>query len=129
MAASMPGSNKKKMLLIGQIIFILPIIALGFVTKVNVALAMLGLIGWGTVTQLVMMNTIIQTDVLDTLRGRVFSVYFWAFQGVAPFGSILIGSIAQQWGVQTAAIFDGTTCLLVVIAIRIALGGGRKSLA
>ena len=129
MAASMPGSNKKKMLLIGQIIFILPIIALGFVTKVNVALAMLGLIGWGTVTQLVMMNTIIQTDVLDTLRGRVFSVYFWAFQGVAPFGSILIGSIAQQWGVQTAAIFAGTTCLLGVIAIRIALGGGRKSLA
>jgi MFS family permease len=129
MAASIPGSNKKKMLLFGQIIFILPIIALGFVTKVNVALALLGLIGWGTVTQLVMMNTIIQTDVLDTLRGRVFSVYFWAFQGVAPFGSILIGWIAQHWGVQTAAIFAGTTCMLGVVAIRITLGGGRKSLA
>jgi MFS family permease len=129
MAASLPGSNKKRMLLFGQIIFIFPIITLGFVTKVNVALILLGLIGWGTVTQLVMMNTIVQTDVPDLLRGRVFSVYFWALQGVAPFGSILIGWTAQNWGVQTAAIFAGTTCLLGVILIRITLGVGRKSLA
>jgi predicted MFS family arabinose efflux permease len=129
MAASIPGSNKKRMLLFGQLVFIFPLITLGFITRVNVALVLLGLIGWGTVTQLVMMNTIIQTDVPDTLRGRVFSIYFWAFQGVAPFGSILIGWIAQHWGVQTAAIFAGTTCLLGVIAIRITLGGGRRSLA
>jgi MFS family permease len=129
MAASMPESNKKRMLLLGQIFFILPIIALGFITRVNVALVLLALIGWGTVTQLVMMNTIVQTDVPDLLRGRVFSVYFWALQGVAPFGSILIGGTAQNWGVQTAAIFAGTTCLLGVILIRLTLGGGRKSLA
>jgi MFS family permease len=129
MAASMPGSNKKKMLLIGQIFFIFPIIALGLTTKVNVALLLLCLIGWGTVTQLVMMNTIVQADVPDLLRGRVFSVYFWALQGVAPFGSILIGWAAQDWGVQTAAIFSGTTCLLGIILIRLTVGGGRKSLA
>ena len=122
MAASIPGSNKKKMLLLGQVVFIFPMIALGFITRVNVALVLLGLIGWGTVTQLVMMNTIVQTDVPDTLRGRVFSVYFWALQGVAPFGSILIGWTAQNWGVQTAAIFAGTTCLLGIILIRFALG-------
>jgi MFS family permease len=129
MAASLPGTNKKRMLLLGQIIFIFPIIALGFITKVNMALVLLGLIGWGTVTQLVMMNTIVQTDVPDLLRGRVFSVYFWALQGVAPFGSILIGWTAQNWGVQTAAIFAGTTCLLGIVLIRVTLGGGRKSLA
>jgi MFS family permease len=129
MAASMPESNKKRMLLFGQIIFIFPIIALGFITRVNAALVLLGLIGWGTVTQLVMMNTIVQTDVPDLLRGRVFSVYFWALQGVAPFGSILIGWTAQEWGVQTAAIFSGSTCLVGIALIRLTLGGGRKSLA
>ena len=56
------------------------------------------------------------------LRGRVFSIYFWALQGVAPFGSILIGWTAQNWGVQTAAIFAGTTCLLGIVLIRFALG-------
>jgi len=129
MAASMPGTNKQRMLLLGQIIFIFPIIALGFITKVNMALVLLGFIGWGTVTQLVMMNTIVQTDVPDLLRGRVFSVYFWALQGVAPFGSILIGWTAQNWGVQTAAVFSGTICLLGILLIRFTLGGGRKSLA
>ncbi len=126
MAASMPGSNKQRMLLFGQIIFIFPIIALGLITKVNVALLLLGLIGWGTVTQLVMMNTIVQTDVPDLLRGRVFSVYFWALQGVAPFGSILIGWTAQEWGVQTAAIVSGTICLLGVSIIRLSLGKRQK---
>jgi MFS family permease len=129
MAATTTGSNKQRMLFFGQIIFIIPIIALGFITRVNVALMLFGLIGWGTVTQLVMMNTIIQTDVLDRLRGRVFSVYFWAFQGVAPFGSILIGWTAQNWGVQTAAIFAGATCLLGIVLIRFTLGDGGKSLA
>ncbi len=129
MAATTTGSNKQRMLFFGQIIFIIPIIALGFITRVNVALMLFGLIGWGTVTQLVMMNTIIQTDVLDRLRGRVFSVYFWALQGVAPFGSILIGWTAQNWGVQTAAIFAGATCLLGIVLIRFTLGDGRKSLA
>jgi MFS family permease len=126
MAASMPGSNKKRMLLLGQIIFIFPIIALGFITKVNVALVLLCLIGWGTVTQLVMMNTIVQTDVPDLLRGRVFSVYFWALQGVAPFGSILIGWTAQEWGVQTAAVFSGTICLLGIFIIRAGVGKRQK---
>jgi MFS family permease len=122
MAASMPNSNKKKWLLLGQIAFIFPIIGLGFITRVNVALMMLVLIGWGTVTQLVMMNTIVQTDVPDTLRGRVFSVYFWALQGVAPFGSIVIGWIAQNWSVPSAALFSGIICLLGISTIRFALG-------
>lgn len=129
MAATLSIGNKNKMLLLGQIVFVIPIIGLGFVTKVNVALVMLGLIGWGTVTQLVMMNTIVQTDVPDRLRGRVFSVYFWALQGVAPFGSIVIGSIAQAWSVPTAAIISGTVCLMGILSIRLSLGAGRKSVA
>ncbi len=128
MAASMPNSNKQKWLLLGQIAFIFPIIALGLITRVNVALVLLVLIGWGTVTQLVMMNTIVQTDVPDTLRGRVFSVYFWALQGVAPFGSIVIGWIAQNWSVPSAALFSGTVCLVGITAIRLSLGN-RQGIA
>lgn len=129
MAASNPNSNKNRMLLLGQIAFVLPIIALGFVSQTQLALLLLALIGWGTVTQLVMMNTIIQTAVPDTLRGRVFSVYFWALQGVAPFGSIVVGWTAQTWNVPTAAAFAGTTCLLGIVAIRFTLLRGRRSAA
>jgi len=117
------------MLLLGQISFIFPIILLGLATKISMALLLLAFIGWGTVTQLVMMNTLVQTEVPDALRGRVFSVYFWALQGVAPFGSIVIGWIAQTWRVPAAAIVAGTICLLGIVLIRLTLQNGQKSSA
>jgi MFS family permease len=97
------------------------------IRDINIALVLLAFIGWGTVTQLVMMNTLIQTRVPDNLRGRVFSVYFWAFQGVAPFGSIVIGGIAQRWDVPAAAVFAGSICLLGILLIRSTLRIGRES--
>jgi hypothetical protein len=62
-----------------------------------------------------MMNTLIQIDVPDVLRGRVFSVYLWAQQGVAPFGSLFIGWLAQTAGVPRAAFVGGLVCLLVLV--------------
>jgi hypothetical protein len=94
--------------------FIFPLIALGYVPNLNVSLLLLVLIGWGTVTQLVSMNTLVQLDVPNALRGRVFSVYLWALQGVAPFGSLLIGWLAQNWGVPLAALASGLVSLVSI---------------
>jgi len=128
-AAYMSSSDKHRMLLWGQIVFILPIILLGFNQNIGIALILLALIGWGTVTQLVSMNTIIQLEVPNGLRGRVFSIYFWALQGVAPFGSIFIGWIAQTWGIPAAAIVSGITCLVGIIATRLIFSAVGKSSA
>lgn len=127
LAAYLVSTNKQKMLAIGQMSFVFPVIALGFVRDVNLALLLLVLVGWGTVTQLVTMNTIIQVDVPDSLRGRVFSVYFWALQGVAPFGSIVIGWIAQAWNVPVTIVVGGTVCLLGILGIRLTLRNAHKS--
>jgi len=121
LAAYLASADRRKMLILGQISFVFPIIALGFVRNVNLALLILVFVGWGTVTQLVIMNTAIQVDVPDSLRGRVFSIYFWALQGVAPFGSIVIGWLAQTWDVPTTIIVGGTICLLGILAIRLTL--------
>jgi MFS family permease len=40
-------------------------------------------------------NTIIQTLVSEDKRGRVMSYYTMAFMGMAPFGSLLAGSLAH----------------------------------
>lgn len=129
LAATLVSSNKHKMLILGQFSFVIPMILLGLTQKIVFAFILLGFIGWGTVTQLVMMNTLVQTEVPDQLRGRVFSVYFWALQGVAPFGSIGIGVIAQTWKVPIAAIFAGTICLVGIFIIRLTLGVGVESSA
>ncbi len=120
-AATMISWNKHKMLLLGQILFTVSIIALGLTREISIAFVLLAFIGWGTVTQLVMMNTLVQTEVPDNLRGRVFSIYFWALQGVAPFGSIVIGWIAQTWKVPVAAIITGIICLVGIVLIRLFL--------
>jgi len=117
--AYLSSANKSKMLLWGQIAFIFPVIALGITTNMNLALVLLAFIGWGTVTQLVTMNTMIQMQVPNDLRGRVFSIYFWALQGVAPFGSIMVGWLAQTWNVQTATVIGGIACLAGVLFIRL----------
>ncbi len=129
LAAALNSSDKHKMLTLGQIAFVVPVIALGFNTNINIAFILLAFIGWGTVTQLVMMNTLIQTQVPDSLRGRVFSLYFWALQGVAPFGSIVVGWMAQVWNVPTAAIVGGVICLLGIVLIRFTLRNDHQSSA
>jgi MFS family permease len=127
LAAYLASTDKQKMLAIGQAFFVIPIITLGYVRDVSFALLLLVFIGWGTVTQLVSMNTMIQVDVPDQLRGRVFSIYFWALQGVAPFGSIVIGWIAQTWSVPTTIIVGGATCLLGILGIRLTLRNVHKT--
>lgn len=117
--AYLGGANKSKMLLWGQAGFIFPVILLGFITNSNLAMILLAFIGWGTVTQLITMNTLIQVRVPNGLRGRVFSVYFWALQGVAPFGSIVTGWIAQNWNVQASIVLGGVVCLAGVALIRL----------
>jgi hypothetical protein len=121
LAAYLVSTDKLKMLSLGQASFVIGLIALGFARNTNLALLLLVFVGWGVVTQLVMMNTMIQVEVPDSLRGRVFSVYFWALQGVAPFGSIVIGVMAQAWNVPVTILIGGTVCLIGILAIRLTL--------
>lgn len=119
MMAYLAATDKGKSLLWGQILFVVPVIILGFTNNTYLALLLLVFIGWGTVVQLVSMNTTIQVRVPNELRGRVFSIYFWALQGVAPFGSILVGWVAQGWDVQTAIVLGGTICLIGIVLVRL----------
>lgn len=129
MMAYFGTADKDKTLLWGQVLFIFPIILFGLTTNTTVALILLVFVGWGTVAQLISMNTTIQIRVPNELRGRVFSVYFWALQGVAPFGSILIGWVAQTWNVPTAIMMGGIICLFGISFVRLVFMRKAKTAA
>jgi len=113
--ASFSGIRRKGVLLTaGQLAFIAALIIISFVRSTPLALPIMLILGWGTVTQLATMNTLIQLEVPDKLRGRVFSTYLWALQGIAPFGSLVVGWMAQYWSVPTTALICGILCLLVI---------------
>ena len=100
----------------------------GFTKNINLSLTLLAFVGLGTVIQLVTMNTVIQIAVPDELRGRVFSIYFWALQGVAPFGSFAIGWMAQTWNVPITIIVGGLICLVGILVIRVTFRDTTKPL-
>jgi MFS family permease len=57
-------------------------------------------------------NTIIQTLVSEDKRGRVMSYYTMAFMGMAPFGSLLAGTMASAVGAPLTVIVNGAVVVL-----------------
>lgn len=109
--------RKGQLLAIGQVIFATSLILIAITKSIPLNLILMIVLGWAMVTQLTLMNTLIQINIPDSLRGRVFSTYLWALQGVAPFGSLFIGWMAQTWGIPLAAIICGIACLISVLTI------------
>ena len=109
--------RKGLLLAIGQFIFAFALIGIALTRSLTLVLGLIVLLGLSIVTQLATMNILIQVAVPDALRGRVFSTYLWALQGVAPFGSLFIGWVAQTWNVPLAALICGGVCLLAAILI------------
>ena len=62
--------------------------------------------------QMASSNTVLQTIVDDDKRGRVMSFYAMAFMGMAPFGSLIAGSLASKIGAPNTLIIGGTCCLI-----------------
>ena len=111
--------RKGLLMMIGEFAFAGVLVLVAFTHNIPFMLVLIGVLGWSMVSQMMMMNTLIQLDVPDTLRGRVYSVYLWAVQGVAPFGSLFIGWLAQAAGVPEAALVGGSLCLLAAVFVHI----------
>ena len=67
------------------------LIFFGMSRNLWMSLALMLVCGFGLMQQMAASNTIIQTIVEESKRGRVMSFYTMAFVGMAPFGSLLGG--------------------------------------
>ncbi len=78
---------------------------------------LLVVIGWGMITQLAMVNTVIQTDVPDELRGRVMSLYTLVFLGFIPIGNLIVGTMAHYIGTPHAVALGACICLVTYVIL------------
>jgi len=76
-----------------------------------VSLALMMVTGFGMMVQMASSNTLLQTIVDDDKRGRVMSLYAMAFMGVAPFGSLLGGAVADKIGAPHTLLAGGVCCI------------------
>lgn len=104
-------AHRERWAAIGQIAYLSSALGIAFAPPFPFALAMVALMGWGSVTQLALSNTIVQTQTPNGLRGRVFSIYLWAIQGITPLGSLLIGYLAETQGLPFTIRFVVVVCL------------------
>jgi predicted MFS family arabinose efflux permease len=76
-------------------------------------LAMVG-IGWGFVMINNITNAMVQTQIVDEMRGRVMGIYTLVFFGSMPIGSFLAGNVAEVVGLPATAVISA--CILLVFA-------------
>jgi MFS family permease len=106
--------HKGKMLLLSRLLLGPGIIGFALSRMPWISLALMSLLGFGFITQLVLTNTLIQTIVPDELRGRVLSTYTWALGGFYPLGSLVMGFLGDQIGAPAAILLSGIGCILLV---------------
>jgi MFS family permease len=56
-------------------------------------------------------NTLIQSMVPDHLRGRVMAIYSMMFMGMAPFGALYAGVVAEAVGAPLTVALGGVACV------------------
>ncbi|MFA5104682.1 MAG: MFS transporter [Candidatus Margulisiibacteriota bacterium] len=79
-----------------------------------ISMAALAVLGWGIVSQAASVNTYIQNEVPNNLRGRIVSFYVLSFMGLMPLGSFISGLAAQHFGAP-AALASGALISLIPI--------------
>jgi MFS family permease len=68
-------------------------------------------VGFCMMLQMSSSNTLIQVMVPDNLRGRVMAVYSMMFMGMAPFGALFAGVLADRLGAPITVAMGAVACV------------------
>ncbi len=68
-------------------------------------------VGFSMMMQMSSSNTLVQAMVPDELRGRVMAVDSMMFMGMAPFGALIAGSLADVLGAPMTVAVGGAVCI------------------
>ena len=66
-------------------------------------------------------NSGVQLEAPDHLRGRVVGLYFYAFNGAAPLGGLLVGWLSAMGGTELALAIGGLAALAMTAVCFVAL--------
>lgn len=74
-------------------------------------------LGLGFMLQFTLINTLLQINVLDEMRGRVLSLYTITFFGFAPFGNLAVGLLAESLGLSETIALSGLVALILSVIV------------
>ncbi len=88
----------------------------GFTRRQAAVFALLVVCGASMVICIALCNTSIQQRIPDALRGRVLSMYTFAFSGFLPFGNLFGGILAENRGLSPTMLMLGGGLIVSAIA-------------
>ena len=110
------GRASWKALLAGVGGFSVALLALAPLETVVACAALLFVVGVCFTMWTANSQSLLQLAAPDHLRGRVLSLYLFAFAGLAPLGGLLAGWLSHVGGTQLAFLVAGSTGLVMTVA-------------
>jgi predicted MFS family arabinose efflux permease len=116
--AAYGGRVRQSRLVLGSsILFGAVLLAASFAPNFVLAVILFTICGGIMALNGIAANTMLQTEAPDELRGRVMGFYSFMVLGLAPFGSLQAGWLAEHFGVRVAFAFGGGVCLVVAAGV------------
>ncbi|MFE4657002.1 MFS transporter [Streptomyces hydrogenans] len=98
--------------------------AVGVASSYPLSLVLLFLTGGATIFFVQAANHRVQLGVPPELRGRVLALYTLILQGSTPLGALLVGALADHWGVRWGFVIGGLVSLAAGVGAAVA---GRRA--
>ncbi|MGI6395130.1 MAG: MFS transporter [bacterium] len=111
LASQSSAAGLLKNMFLAFILFGFGMVGFSMSRDVGLSFVLLVTVGFGMMTIMASSNTIIQSVVSEEMRGRVMSLYTFSFMGLAPFGNLLSGAIAQKIGTPATIFLSGALCV------------------
>ena len=100
-------------------------LAFALINVLNVAILLLIALGACTVMSMTSTNTALQLLTPEHMRGRVLSLWVMTALGLAPFGNLLAGWVAQSIGAPSTLAIGGILCACGALLIAAISKGGK----
>ena len=100
-----------KLIVLAALLFAVGVASFAISRNLNLSFVSLIVAGFGAVILVASCNTILQTILEEDKRGRVMSFFTVAFLGMAPFGSIGVGTMAGIIGSRETVLIGAVFCL------------------
>lgn len=93
----------------------------GFAVSRSYALSLgfLALLGASMTSMASLVNTLLQKNAPDRMRGRIISLYAVAWLGLVPIGNLQAGAVAEHFGATTALLVGAAAIALTLVAVRL----------
>lgn len=118
LAGSLYLASRKTILGLGRVavmstvLFTMGIVSFALSSSMLISLTSIAVAGFGIMTLLASGNTILQTILAEEMRGRVMSFFTMSIIGIAPFGFLGAGAMADTIGTRETLLLGASFCLL-----------------